>query len=68
MDAAKAAEFREKLSHLPDFFPELAGKTIYPEVASVYLEPSFIAFLNREKIYGIAMGEEVMEVVNVGAF
>jgi hypothetical protein len=32
------------------------------------LEASVVAFLNREKVYGIAMGDEVMEVVNLGQF
>jgi hypothetical protein len=68
MNAAAAAEFRQKLSLLPQFFPELAGKRIYPAVASVYLEPAVVTFLTREKIYGIAMGDEVMEVVNAGQF
>ncbi len=68
LDAGKAAEYRQKLARLCEFFPYLAGKTICPAVASVYLEPSAIAFLNREKFYGIAMGDEVMEVVNVGQF
>ena len=68
MDAAKAAEYRQKLSRMPEFFPELAGKKLYPAVASVYLEPSVVSFLNREKLYEIAMGEEVMEIVNLGQF
>lgn len=68
MDAAKAAEYRQKLARLPEFFPDLAGKEICPAVASVYLEPAVVAFLNRERIYGIAMGDEVMEVVNLGSF
>jgi len=68
IDAAKAQEFREKLQRLPEFFPSLAGKTLCAAVASVYLEPSVIAFLNRQKLYGIAMGDEVMEVVNLGQF
>jgi len=68
IDAAKVAEYRDKLKRLPEFFPELAGKTLCAAVASVYLEPSVIAFLNREKVYGIAMGDEVMEVVNLGQF
>jgi hypothetical protein len=37
-------------------------------VASVYWEASAIAFLNRQKVYGIALGDEVMEVVNLGQF
>ena len=62
------AEYQQKLARLPEFFPELASHTLYAAVASVYLEPSVITFLNREKLYGIAMGDEVMEVVNLGAF
>jgi hypothetical protein len=68
VDAAKAAEYRQNLARLPEFFPELAGKAVYPAVASVYLEPSVIAFLNREKLYGIALGDEIMQVVNLGQF
>jgi hypothetical protein len=68
MDAAQAAEYRQRVQELPEFFPELQGKTIYPAVASVYLEPSLVAFLNHQRMYGIAMGEEVMEVVNLGQF
>ncbi len=68
IDAGKVAEYREKLARLPEFFLDLAGKTILGAVASVYLEPSVIACLNREKLYGIAMGDEVMEIVNLGQF
>lgn len=68
MDAAKAAEHRQKLARLPEFFPEFAGKTVCAAVASIYLEPTITPFLNREKIYGITMGDEVMEVVNLGQF
>ena len=64
----KAREFQEQMAQLPEFFPEYAGKTLCPAVASVYLEPSVIAFLNREKIYGIAMGDDTMRVVNLGQF
>lgn len=67
-DAAKVAEYRQKLVRLPEFFPELAGKELLAAVASVYLEPSLVACLNREKLYGIAMGDEVMEVINLGQF
>jgi hypothetical protein len=68
MDAAKAEDYREKLRRLAEFFPSVAGKTICAAVASVYLETPVIAFLNRQKLYGIAMGDEVMEVVNLGRF
>ena len=68
INAAKVAEYRDKLKRFPEFFPELADKTLCAAVASVYLEPSVVAFLNREKVYGIAMGDEVMEVINLGQF
>ena len=68
MDAAKAAEYRQKLARLPEFFPELSHKAVHPAEASVYLEPSVIAFLNREKLYGIALGEDAMQVINLGQF
>lgn len=68
LDAGRASEYREKLARLPEFFPELADKTVCPAVASVYLESSVVACLNRERLYGIAMGDEVMEVVNLGQF
>ena len=68
IDPAKVIEYREKLSRFPEFFPELGGKTLLAAVASVYLEPSVVTFLNRQKVYGIAMGDEVMGVVNLGQF
>ena len=68
IDAAKVAEYKDKLKRFPEFFPELAGRTLCAAVASVYLESSVIAFLNREKVYGIAMGDEVVQVVNLGQF
>ena len=68
LDAAKVADYQEKVSRLVEFFPELRDKKILPAVASVYLEPSVVAYLNRQKIYGIAMGDEVMEVVNADQF
>ena len=68
LDAAKIAEYQAKLERFPEFFPELAAKTLCLAVASVYLDPSVVAFLNRERVYGIAMGDEVMEVINLGQF
>jgi multidrug efflux pump subunit AcrA (membrane-fusion protein) len=68
LQAAQVAEYKRKMERLAEFFPELAGKTLCLAVASVYLEPTVIVFLNREEIYGIAMGDEVMEVVNLGQF
>ena len=64
----KALEFKEQMRRLPEFFPEYAGLVLCPAVAGVYLAPSVITFLNRERIYGIALGDQVMEVVNLGQF
>ena len=68
LDPGKVEQYQQKLTRLFEFFPELAGKTLLPAVASVYLEASVIAFLNHQKVYGIAMGDEVMEVINAGQF
>ncbi len=67
---SQASDFAnpQRLQRLPDCFPELAGETVCGAVASVYLDPSIVAFLNREHLFGIAMGDEVMEVMNLGQF
>jgi hypothetical protein len=48
--------------------PEYAGHRLVPVVASVTIDPSVITFLNRQKVYGVAMGDETMELVNLGQF
>lgn len=68
MDAEKAAQIHTKAALFPDYFREYSDRTVLCAVASVYLDPSVIAFLNHERIYGIAMGDETMEVVNLGQF
>jgi hypothetical protein len=64
----KILEFVEKVSSIPEFMPEHAQSVLIPVVASVTIEPSVITFLNRRKVYGIAMGDETMELVNLGQF
>jgi hypothetical protein len=68
VDASKVTDVKQKLARVPEFFPELSSKTLYGAVASVYLDASVVACLNREKLYGIAMGNELMEVVNLAQF
>lgn len=68
MDAEKAAQIRLKAESFSDYFPEFSGRAVFCAVASVYLDASVITFLNRERIYGIAMGDETMEVVNLDRF
>jgi hypothetical protein len=64
----KIREFVEKVSAIPEFMPEYARHKLVPVVASVTIEPSVIAFLNRQRVYGVAMGDETMELVNLGQF
>jgi flagellar biosynthesis GTPase FlhF len=68
LDPEKIREFVEKLQSIPEFMPEYARHQLVPVVASVTIEPSVITFLNRQKVYGVAMGDETMEVVNLGQF
>jgi hypothetical protein len=68
LDSQKIREFVEKLESIPEFFPEYAGLKIVPVVASVTIEPSVVTFLNRQKVYGVAMGDETMDLVNLGQF
>ncbi len=60
--------FLLKLQKLVDFFPEDAGYRIVPVMASVTIEPSMVSNLTRRKVYGIAFGDETMELVNLGQF
>jgi hypothetical protein len=64
----KIREFVERVAEIPQFLPEYAGYQLVPVVASVSIEPSVIVFLNRQKVYGVAMGDETMELVNLGQF
>jgi hypothetical protein len=68
MNAENAAQFRAKASSLAEFFPDYANRRVHCAVASPYLDPSVVTFLTRERIYGITMGEETMEVVNLDQF
>jgi len=68
MNSEKAAQLRGKAASLPEFFPEHVNRRVHCAVASPYLDPSVVTFLSREQIYGIAMGEETMEVINLGQF
>ena len=68
LNADKIREFLEKVSSIPEFMPEYARHVLVPVVASVTIEPSVITFLNRQKVYGVAMGDETMELVNLGQF
>jgi hypothetical protein len=68
LDPEKIREFVEKVGTISEFTSGYARHKLVPVVASVTIEPSVIAFLNRQKVYGVAMGDETMELVNRGQF
>jgi len=62
------AGFLARIQELKGFFPEYATHRWIPVVASVSLEPSVIGFLNHQRVYGVAMGDDTFELVNAGQF
>jgi hypothetical protein len=68
LDPDKIREFIQKIASVPEFFPEYARHKLVPVVAAVSIDPSVITFLNRQRVYGLAMGDETMELVNLGQF
>jgi DNA-binding protein H-NS/DNA-directed RNA polymerase subunit F len=68
LNPEKIREFVEKVGTIPEFMPEYARHKLVPVVASVTIDTSVIAFLNRQKVYGVAMGDETMVLVNLGQF
>jgi len=57
-------QFVEALPAFFDFFPEYQGRRLVPVFASLYLPPEIVTYLTRSRAYGLAMGDEVMELVN----
>jgi DNA-directed RNA polymerase subunit F len=68
LDPEKIREFVEKVSSIPEYMPEYSGHKLVPVVASVTIDPSVITFLDRQKVYGVAMSDETMQLVNLGQF
>jgi hypothetical protein len=68
IDPEKIRDFLERMSHLPEFFPEYSQHKLVPVMATVNVDPTVITYLNRQKVYGVAMGDETMELVNLGQF
>jgi hypothetical protein len=58
-------EFLGKLESLFDYFPEYTGKKIVPFFSSLFLREDIVQYLTRHSIYGLGMGEDVMEVLNL---
>ncbi len=57
-------QFRQALAELDDYLPEYTGKIIIPIFASLSLGNEVLAYLTRHGIYGMAMGDETMELLN----
>ncbi len=64
----KADAFLEKVREVKDFYPEYAGHTILPLLASVSFDPSLVAYLSRRRIFALGFGDETMELLNEDAF
>lgn len=68
ISSEKIAEFVGRVNELKEFFPEYAGCVWISVVASVSIDPSAVTYLNRQKVYGVALADDTMELVNYGQF
>lgn len=57
--------FMEKLGQLSHYLPDYADKTIFPLFSSLHIPESVVSYLTMNKIYALAMGEDVMKVLNL---
>jgi hypothetical protein len=60
----KVREFRQSLETFENFFPEYAGRRLWPMVASVYIDPSVITFMTSQKVLAVGFGGETMDLLN----
>lgn len=59
-------DFVKVLPELTDYFPEYHDKQIIPIFASLYLGEDMVNYLTKQNIYAMAMGDETMDLLNVG--
>lgn len=64
VNADKERAHCEKLTTIPEFFPEFTGKKLLPVVASVWFEDSMLRFMNSMGVLALGMGDETMELLN----
>lgn len=57
------ADFPARLAEFFDFFPEYEGSTQIGIIASWAIDPALHPVISAAGLYGIAMGEETMEIV-----
>jgi exonuclease VII small subunit len=58
-------DFAETVGDLADFFPNFRQYSVIPIFASLALSSDFVRRLSRLRIYGLALGERTMELVNL---
>lgn len=58
-------EFAEVVDQVGNYFPQFKDYSVIPIFASLALSPDFIRRLSRLKIYGMALGDRTMELVNL---
>jgi len=64
--SAKVAQikaFAESLKDFFDFFPEYDGRELIPVFCSWSLDDKVRRRISELKLYGVAMGDETMEIV-----
>lgn len=47
-----------------EYLPEHQGKKVIPVFSSLYIPENFVAYLTKQGIYAMAMGDETMEILN----
>ena len=57
--------FAELVAELDDYLPQFKNYSVIPIFASMSLSPEFTRRLTRLRIYGMALGERTMELVNL---
>ncbi len=48
-----------------EYFPEYRGRVLKPVFSSLFIPESLVAYLTRQGVYAVAMGDEVMQVLNL---
>jgi outer membrane murein-binding lipoprotein Lpp len=70
LDARAVAEFAERLPEVREYFPEFADKgySFAGAVASLYVDPSVVAFAEKLGLIVLGTGDDLMEVLNSPGF
>jgi hypothetical protein len=68
LDAAKIESFVASLPTARDFLPEFQDRKYFGVVASLYVDESLVRFGEKQGVYVLGFGEDVMEVLNNPAF